>query len=98
MDNQKNNSGWIYLFVNNPGKDESFSGFFDQELGIRFIPAFYEKESALICSGRFMDRHATYEVQAIHKNDLNDYAAEHDMLIFILDRTGAILEKIIPVP
>ncbi|WP_300666718.1 hypothetical protein [Desulfoluna sp.] len=96
MDKQKNDSDWIYLFVNNPGKDESFAGLFDEELGIRFIPAFYEKESALICSGRFMDRHATYEVQAIHKDDLKHYATENDVLIFILDKAGSILEKIMP--
>lgn len=98
MDKQTNQSGWIYLFVNNPGKDESFAGFDDQKLGIRFIPAFYEKESALMCSGRFMDSHATFEVQAIHQDDLNRYAAEHRFLIFMLDKTGAILEKMAPTP
>lgn len=98
MDKQTNDSGWIYIFVNNPGKDESFSGFSDEELGIRFIPAFYEKESALMCSGRFMDRHATFEVQAVHKDDLGRYAKEHSFLIFMLDNTGAILEKVVPSP
>ncbi|BCS96047.1 hypothetical protein DSLASN_16790 [Desulfoluna limicola] len=96
MDKPKNDGNWIYLFVNNPGSNESFAGFVDDELDIRFIPAFYDKESALMCSGRFMDRNTPYEVQAIHKDDLDRYAAEHRFLIFMLDKTGAILEKMAP--
>lgn len=96
MEKLTNDNGWIYIFVNNPGKNESFSGFLDQELDIRFIPAFYDKESALMCSGRFMDRLAPFEVQAIHKEDLDRYASEHGFLIFMLDRSGAILKKVTP--
>jgi len=96
MDKTTNDSGWIYIYVNNPGKEESVAGFDDQELDIRFIPAFHDKESALICSGHFMDSHAPFEAQAIHRDDLNYYATEHHFFIFILDKTGAILEKISP--
>lgn len=96
MDKTTTDSGWIYLFVTHPGNNESFSGFYDQELDLRFIPAFYEKESALMCSGRFLDRHTPFEVQAIHTKELERYAAEHHFLIFMLDKTGAILEKVVP--
>lgn len=95
MDKQTAQQDWLYLYVNNPGKEESFAGFDDQELGIRFIPAFADKESALICAGRFMAPGAAFEAQAIHKEDLEHYAATHGFLIFILDKTGAILEKLI---
>ncbi|SCY12076.1 hypothetical protein SAMN05216233_10495 [Desulfoluna spongiiphila] len=98
MDKTTDDKGWIYIYVNNPGKDESFAGFDDQELGIRFIPAFQDKESALMCSGHFMDPAASFEAQAIHKDDLNRYAADQNFLIFMLDKTGAILEKINPFP
>jgi len=96
MDKTKHDTNWVYIYVNNPGKDESFAGFDDQELGIRFIPAFHDKESALMCSAHFMERHAVFEAQAIHRDDLNRYAAEQRFLIFMLDKTGAILEKISP--
>lgn len=96
MNDKAHEKDWVFIFVNNPGKNEEFSGFYDQELQIRFIPAFNAKEDAQFCSGRFMDRLADFEVQAVHKDDLNRYAEEHHFLIFMLDRTGAILEKIAP--
>ena len=89
---------WVFIFVNNPGKNEEFSGFYDQELQIRFLPAFYTKEDAQFCAGRFMDKLTDFEVQAVHKKDLDRYAEENHFLIFMLDRSGAILEKIAPAP
>ena len=71
MDDKRQDADWIYIFVNNPGKNEEFSGFYDQELQIRFIPAFHNKEDAQICSGKFMDRLTDFEVQAVHKDYLN---------------------------
>lgn len=96
MNTHTHDTDWVYLFINNPGKGESFAGFLDEKLDIRFIPVFHEKESALICSGRFMEGQPSFEVQAIHSEDLNSYAAQNDFLIFILDKTGAILEKKVP--
>ncbi len=96
MDTHTNDANWLYLFINNSENKESFAGFHDEELDIRFLPVFHEKESALICSGRFMKGEKPYEVQAIHSDDLNSYAAQNDFLIFILDKTGAILEKKVP--
>ena len=98
MDNRTKQSGWVYLFVNNPGQNESFAGFDDLELGIQFIPTFYDKESALMCAGHFLDPTAAFEVQAIHQDDLNSYASQHSFFVFVLDKSGAILEKREPTP
>lgn len=86
---------WIWAIVQNPGKKESFLGQHDATNDIRFVPAFYEKESALRCLNSLVkDKSFDYEPQAVILEDLLDYSKKQGFLIFILDHEGKILDKI----
>ena len=92
-----NENGWVWVFVQDPGKEERYVGQHYQEDNISFIPAFIDKEDALKCYGRMkleMDR--KYEAQAVHYDDLIREAAIHGFVVFLLNGQGEILDKIIP--
>ena len=87
---------WIWAIVQNPGNNESFLGQHDKTNDIRFIPAFYDKDTALRCIDMFNKDKSIEknEPQAILVEDLVNYATENGFLIFILDKNGKILDKI----
>lgn len=88
---------WIWVIVQNPGKNESFLGQMDSESGVRFIPAFYSKEDSLMCINRFSKNESmVYEPQAVLYEDLITYTKNNGFLIFFLDQKGAILDKVSP--
>lgn len=88
---------WIWLIVQNPEKEASFLGQHDTTNDIRFIPAFLEKESALMCMNQFTkDESNDYEPQAIFYDELLRYADDKNFLIYILDKKGGILDTIAP--
>ena len=88
---------WVYAFVQNPGADEKIVGQHDLEQDVAFIPAFLDKESAqqgiiqMPC-----EKGNKYEVQAIIYEDLANYAAANNFLIFILNAEGKVIQKIAP--
>jgi hypothetical protein len=85
---------WIWAIVQNPGHNESFLGQHDATNDIRFIPAFYDKDTALRCIGMLnTDKSIENEPQAILVEDLVNYATKNGFLIFILDKNGKILDK-----
>ena len=88
---------WVWVVVQNPGANEQFLGQYDQTNEISFIPAFYEKEHAQQCFLQ-MDRQKgqTYEIQAILYEELAREAVKNGFMIFLLNATGEILDKIKP--
>ncbi len=86
---------WIWAIVENPGRSESFLGQYDETNDIRFVPAFYDKESALRCMNSFSKNKASvYEAQAVIFEDLLNYTKKQGFIIFILDNEGKILDKL----
>ena len=88
---------WIWAIVQNSGINESFLGQEDKENGLRFIPAFYNKDASLMCINLFQkDESMKFEPQAVIYEDLVTYTKENGYLIFFLDEKGKILEQIDP--
>jgi len=88
---------WVWVVVQDPGENERFMGQHDPEKNESFIPAFIEKEAAedgLTFLPR--GRGHKYEVQAILLAELSHHAAENEFMLFILDGSGEVLEKIKP--
>lgn len=86
---------WVWTIVQNPGRNESFLGQHDATNDIRFVPTFYDKESALRCLNSFSkDNSSTYEPQAVILEDLLNYTNKNGFIIFLLDNDGKILEKL----
>jgi hypothetical protein len=88
---------WVWVVVQNPGRNEQFLGQHDKEKDISYIPTFLEKEEALECLKYLTrDETQTYEVQAIQYEQVARDAAEHGFVLFMLNRAGEVLEKIKP--
>ncbi len=95
MSNLFKDETWIWVIIQDPGKNEEILGQQDEEEGISFIPVFQSKEETFQCMN-FLARKkgAKYEPQAILYEDLYKYASEGDFKIFVLDGEGKMLEKI----
>ncbi|WP_373500977.1 hypothetical protein [Desulfococcus sp.] len=92
-----NEHGWVWVFVQDPGRDERYVGQHYAEEDISFIPAFVDKEEALKCHGRMvLEKNTKYEAQAVHYEDLIKEAAKNGFVVFLLNGNGEILDKIMP--
>ncbi len=87
----------VWVAVQTEGGVETFVGQHDQDLDIAYIPFFKEKEEAQ--QGLLKMKKVTgrkYEVQAVRCRELARDAARSGFLLFLLDETGRIIEKIDP--
>ena len=88
---------WVWVFIQNPDKNEEILGQQDEETGAMFIPVFQAKETAYQCMNFLAKKQgAKYEPQAIIYEDLAHYASENGFSLFVLDGEGKVLEKINP--
>ncbi len=88
---------WVYVIVQDPGATERFLGQVDEETGIQFIPAFLEKDAAVMNLGQFKRRKGSkYEVQAVLFEDLVQDSVANGFSLFILNGEGEILEHLTP--
>ncbi|MBU1171644.1 MAG: hypothetical protein KKD44_18990 [Proteobacteria bacterium] len=95
--NTLKNETWVWAIIQNPEKNESFLGQYDETNNIRFIPAFYSKDASVRCINQLKkDESLVYESQAILYEDLVNYTKQNGFLIFFLDDKGKILDKIAP--
>lgn len=93
MAENEKNTGWVYVFVVNPGKDESFLGLHDAEQNIHFIPAFRTKEEANDCFLNLpREKGRKYELQAIHIEELHAAAASGNYAVAMVDQDGKIIK------
>ena len=86
---------WVWVVIQNPGGNEQFLGQQDEDKGVSFIPTFLEKDEAeqgLMLMAREAGR--KYEVHAILFEDLTERAAEHGLMLFVVNAKGEVLEKI----
>lgn len=97
MEKPEKESPWVWVVVQDPGRNEQFLGQHYPEDDISFIPAFRQKEDALLCLNSLTrDKSLQYQPQAIRLNQLADSAGANGFMIFMLDGNGRILEKISP--
>jgi len=89
------NDQWVWVVIQDPGGSEQFLGQHDTEGDLSFIPAFLEKEEAE--KGlEFLQKEKgqKYEVHAIQFEDLCHRAADNGFMVYILNGSGNILDKI----
>jgi hypothetical protein len=88
---------WVYVVVQNPGNDEHIVGQEYAENQLAFIPAFINKDAALMGMGNIIkEKGHKYEVQAIIFEDLIGHATQGSFLIFFIDDEGKVLKKFSP--
>ena len=85
---------WVFAIIRNSGGNEQLVGFKD-ESGLKYIPILKDKDSAEIFM-TYMQREpgTKYEVQAIIYEDVANYSSANHFSIYVVDKNGAIIEKI----
>jgi len=87
-------TGWVYVFVCDPEKDESFLGLYDGEKDVHFIPAFRSKEEANDCFLNLpREKGRKYELQAIHIEELYEAAAQNNFAVALVDQDGKVIKE-----
>jgi len=91
MTGKTNTAGWVWVIVYEKGEGGHYLGLYNEEKEIDFIPAFESKEAANDCFLTMpRERGKTYEVQAIHIEELQEDAEKSGFAITIVDAEGAI--------
>ena len=91
------NDQWVYVVVHGPEGNEQLLGQQDSEKNVSFVPVFLAKEDALMNINLLAREKGTqYEVQAMLYEDLVARVADKKFMIFVLNDSGEVLEKINP--
>ena len=86
--------GWVYVFVCDPGNDESFLGLYDTEKEVNFIPAFRTKDEANDCFLTLpRQKGKKYELQAIHVQELHEDATKNGFVVALVDSEGKLIKE-----
>ncbi len=86
--------GWVYVFVCDPGKDESFLGLYNTEKDVNFIPAFQSKEEANDCFLTLpREKGKKYELQAVHVEELQEIATKSGFAVALVDSDGKVITE-----
>ena len=90
----ENADEWVYVFVSDPGADESFLGLHNKEKDVNFIPAFQSKEDANDCFLTLpREKGKKYELQAIHIEELHDEATKAGFAVAFIDSDGNVIKE-----
>ena len=90
----ENADEWLYVFVCNPGAEESFLGLHNKEKDVNFIPAFQNKEDANDCFLTLpREKGKKYELQAVHIEELNDQATKAGFAVALVDSDGNVIKE-----
>ncbi len=93
MATKENVKGWVYVFVCDPGADESFLGLYSEGESLNLIPTFRSKEDANDCFLSLpREKGKKYELQAVHIDELNDNAAVNGFIVAMVDSEGKIIK------
>jgi len=88
---------WVWVVVQDPDKDEQMLGQHDSEQNISFIPIFMDKEAGQECLQYLVrDEGKRYELQATLYAELERHSEENGFRLYVLSKSGEILEKIRP--
>lgn len=95
MNNLIEKDQWVWVVIQDPGGNEQFLGQHDDERNESFIPVFLQKEEAQQGLNFLVsEKGHKYEVQAIQFEDLSQRANEHGFMLYVLNGSGEVLEKI----
>ena len=87
-------ANWVYAFVCEPGKDESFLGLYNAEKDVNFIPAFQSKEEANDCFLSLpREKGKKYELQAVHIEELHEMATKNGFTVALVDSDGKLVQE-----
>ena len=88
---------WVYVVIQDPNSNPQYLGQHEEDTGISFIPIFLEKEDALMCVNLMTrDKQKLSEVQAVIYEELVDHAAGAGFNLYLLNKAGEVIEKIMP--
>ena len=91
------NDKWVYVVIHGNEGNEQLLGQQDEEKNESFIPVFLKKEEALMNLNLLArEQGSKYEVQAILYEDLVERVAEQEFMLFVLNESGEVVEKINP--
>lgn len=97
MEHSTYENKWVFVVVQNPGKDETIVGQKDTENDIRFIPVFPDRETGLQGIVHLAKEPGqAFEIHAIMYDDLLKYAQKDGYLLFFIDGSGRISTKMGP--
>lgn len=86
--------GWVYVFICDPEKNESFLGLYNKEKDVHFIPAFRTKEEANDCFLSLpREKGKKYELQAIHIEELYAEASKNNFAVAMVDQDGRVISQ-----
>ena len=86
--------GWVYVFICDPGENESFLGLYNEEKDVHFIPAFQSKEEANDCFLNLpREKGKKYELQAIHIEELYADATKNNFVVAMVDSEGQVISE-----
>jgi len=87
-------AGWVYVFVCDPGKEESFLGLYDSVKDVNFVPIFRNKDEANDCFLNLpRQKGKKYELQAIHIEELQEAASENGFTVALVDSEGRLVQQ-----
>ena len=85
---------WVYVFVCEPGANESFLGLYNEEKEVNFIPAFQTKEEANDCFLTLpREKGKKYELQAVHIEELQEAATKNGFAVALVDSDGKVIKE-----
>ena len=94
MADRANAEGWVYAVVCTQENNHHFLGLHNDEKDIDFIPVFESKEAANDCFLQLpREKGKTYEVQAVHIEELYEDAEKNGFSVALFDEDGAVVKK-----
>jgi hypothetical protein len=89
----KQEMDWVYVFVCDPGSNESFLGLYNEDEDLNLIPTFRSKEDANDCFLSLpREKGKKYELQAVHIDELYEDAEKNGFVVTIVDSEGKIIK------
>ena len=86
--------GWVYVFVCDPGDNETYLGLYNEKKDVNFIPAFRNKDEANDCYLNLpREKGKKYELQAVHIEELHESASTNDFVVALVDGDGQVISE-----
>lgn len=85
---------WVFVFVCDPGPNETYFGLYNEEKDLNFIPAFRTREEANDC---FLElprkKGVKHECQAVHVEELTETAEKNGFVVTLVDSDGKVITE-----
>ena len=94
MEEKNSSDQWVFVFICDPGPNESYFGLYNEEKDINFIPAFRTREEANDC---FLElprkKGVKHECHAVHVDEINEAAAKNGFVVTLVDSDGKVITE-----